>query len=382
LCYNSTMKAEIICVGTEILLGQILNTNQQWLSQKIAECGICVYYQSTVGDNPKRLAEAVTLGLLRSDIVITSGGLGPTVDDITLSSISSLFPQGFARTFENYVGTAPGYLFEDAQKIVIALPGPPRELNPMFENKVMPFLKRRFKTSGVIRTRTLKVVGLPESKVDIKVRSLLKNPPPLTVGIYSKPSLVELKITAQARNERLAGRMIDKADRKISSLLGGHIFGRDEETLEEVVGRKLTAARKTVAVAESCTGGLISGRFTDIPGSSVYFKGAIIAYSNEIKTSVLGVKSSTIKKFGAVSRQTAGEMAAGVMRLTGASFGLSVTGIAGPSGSTKDKPIGLVYISLAGPRGSACREFRFRGDRNAIRSKASQAALDLIRVSL
>jgi nicotinamide-nucleotide amidase len=246
----------------------------------------------------------------------------------------------------------------------------------------MPFLKRRFKTSGVIRTRTLKVVGLPESKVDIKVRSLLKNPPPLTVGIYSKPSLVELKITAQARNERLAGRMIDKADRKISSLLGGHIFGRDEETLEEVVGRKLTAARKTVAVAESCTGGLISGRFTDIPGSSVYFKGAIIAYSNEIKTSVLGVKSSTIKKFGAVSRQTAGEMAAGVMRLTGASFGLSVTGIAGPSGSTKDKPIGLVYISLAGPRGSACREFRFRGDRNAIRSKASQAALDLIRVSL
>ncbi len=376
------MKAEIICVGTEILLGQILNTNQQWLSQKLAECGIGVYYQSTVGDNPERLAEAVGLGLLRSDIVITSGGLGPTVDDITLSSILSLFPQGFVRTFENDVGTAPGYLFENAQKLVIALPGPPRELNPMFENKVAPFLKRRFKGSGVIRTRTLKVAGLPESKVDIKVKSLLKSPPPLTVGIYSKPSLVELKITAQARNERLADRMIDKADKKISSLLGGHIFGRDGETLEEVVGRKLTAARKTVAVAESCTGGLISGRLTDLPGSSVYFKGAVIAYSNEMKISILGVRPSTIRKFGAVSRQTAGEMASGVMRLAGTSYGLSVTGIAGPSGSTKNKPIGLVYVSLAGPGRSVCKEFRFRGNRSAIRSKASQAALDLIRVSL
>ncbi len=376
------MKAEIISVGTELLLGQILNTNQQWLSQKLAENGIDVYYQSVVGDNPERLAEAVRLGMSRSDLVITSGGLGPTVDDITVSSLSTIFPSGYRGTFKNDAGTAPGYLFESAKKIVIALPGPPRELNPMFEYKVVPFLRRRFKPAGIIKTRTLKIAGMAESKVDAKVKSLLKSPPPLTVGIYSKPSIVELKITARAKNERLAEKMIDKADRKISSLLRGHIFGRDSQSLEEVVGNRLAAAGKTIAAAESCTGGLISERLTGIPGSSAYFKGAVIAYSNAVKTSVLGVKPSTIKKFGAVSRQAAREMATGIMRLTGSSYGLSVTGIAGPSGATRDKPVGLVYISLACPVKTICRQLHFRGDREIVRFKASQAALELVRVSL
>ncbi|HPN66724.1 MAG TPA: nicotinamide-nucleotide amidohydrolase family protein, partial [Candidatus Omnitrophota bacterium] len=306
------MKAEIISIGTEILLGQILNTNQQWLSVKLAELGIGVYHHSTVGDNPERLSGALESGIRRSDIVITTGGLGPTVDDITLQAISRTFQIENPRVIRNLVGTAPGFVYDIGGKLLIALPGPPRELNPMFERSVAPLLKKKYRGEGVLKVRTIRMTGLSESFADRKAGNLLKSPPPLTVGIYAKPALVELKIMAKAADEKRAKALIDKADRRITSRLGRYIFGRDDETLEGAVGSMLSRARKTLAVAESCTGGLISSRITDVPGSSVYFRMGIVAYSNDIKSGLLGVRGVTLRRYGAVSRQTAVEMAKNV----------------------------------------------------------------------
>ncbi|MFA6355528.1 MAG: competence/damage-inducible protein A [Candidatus Omnitrophota bacterium] len=388
------MKAEIISIGTEILLGQILNTNQQWLSQELAGIGIGVYFHSTIGDNPGRLANAIKTGLERSDIVITTGGLGPTVDDITLETIASALSLGLkldkrqahipegAKVIDNGIGTAPGFIVDKGGKLLIALPGPPRELNPMFERTVAPLLKKRYGSEGILKIRTIRMTGLGEEAVDRRVKDLLKCPPPLTVGIYAKPALIELKIMAKAKDDKQAKALIDKADAKITARLGKYIFGRDNETLEGAVGSGLLRSRRTLAVAESCTGGLIASRITDVPGSSKYFRLGIVAYSNAAKIKFLGVCPGTLAKFGAVSRQTAIEMAKNVRMAACADIGLSVTGIAGPSGATKDKPVGLVYIALAGKNKSYCREFRFRGEREVIKFRTSQAALDLLRVSL
>lgn len=410
------MRAEIISIGTEILLGQILNTNQQWLSLRLCELGIDVYHQSTVGDNPQRLAQAIRQGLSRSDVVITTGGLGPTVDDITLDVISRVLskkliynkniacrinahfgrqclkmprenlrqahiPEG-AKVLENNVGTAPGFIVEEDGKVLVALPGPPRELNPIFERSVMPYLKKKTKSDWVIKVRTLSMTGLPESAVDQKVKDLLKSPPPVTVGIYAKPALIELKITAKAKNGKAAEALIDRIDRKISARLKNYIFGRDGETLEGVVGKKLAKARKTLAIAESCTGGLIADRVTNVPGSSKYFKMAVVAYSNEAKISQLCIRPEVISGYGAVSRQTAVGMAKNIREIFGTDIGLSVTGIAGPGGATKKKPVGLVYIAVSMPKKTVWKEFRFKGEREVIKFRSSQAALDMLRRSL
>jgi len=410
------MRAEIISIGTEILLGQILNTNQRWLSLRLCELGIDVYHHSTVGDNPQRLAQAIRTGLSRSDIVITTGGLGPTVDDITLGVISRVLskkliydkkiacrinahfgrqclkmprenlrqahiPEG-AKILENNVGTAPGFIVEERGRILVALPGPPRELNPIFERSVMPYLKKKAGSDWVIKVRTLSMTGLPESAVDQKVKDLLKSPPPVTVGIYAKPALIELKIMAKAKNGKAADALIDKIDRKISARLKKYIFGRDGETLESVVGKKLSKARKTLAIAESCSGGLIADRITNVPGSSKYFKMAMVAYSNDVKMSQLGIRPDIISGYGAVSRQTAVGMAKNIREISGADIGLSVTGIAGPGGATKKKPVGLVYIAVSMPKKTVWKEFRFKGEREVIKFRSSQAALDLLRRSL
>ncbi len=412
------MKAEIISIGTEILLGQILNTNQEWLSRRLAALGIDVYYHSTVGDNPQRLIQAIRQGLERSDIVITSGGLGPTVDDITLEAVARalsrklVFNQGILKQIrshygskcanmpkenirqahvpegaiilKNNAGTAPGFIIQKDFKIFIVLPGPPRELNPMFENDVIPFLRKKMKSSWMIKTRTINITGLPESTVDSKVKDILHSPPPVTVGIFASPSLIELKITAKARNEKEAKALIDKTDKKIDARLKDHIFGRDDETLESVVGDQLRRSRKTLAIAESCTGGLISSRITDVPGSSKYLKMGIVAYSNEVKVSRLNVSPALLKRYGAVSRQVAVQMAENIREIANTDYGLGVTGIAGPAGvppkgGTKSKPAGLVYIALATPNNTACLEFNFTGERKVIKFKTSQAALDIIR---
>lgn len=372
------MTAEIISIGTELLLGHIINTNTAFLSQKLAENGIDVYHTSVVGDNPSRLTQAIKQAVHRSDIVITTGGLGPTVDDITVEAINTFAPKN-TKWIKNNVGTAPGLITEYRGKIIICLPGPPRELEPMFINDICPYLNKRYKKSWVIKSRTIKITGLPESFVNNKVKDLLKLNPPTTVGIYAKLGQIELKIMSKAKNEKGAAREIGKIEKKIVVRLGDHIFGYDDETLEGAVAKLLIKRNKTIAIAESCTGGLLSSRLTDISGSSKYFIMGLIAYSNEIKENILCVDPKILKKYGAVSKQVASQMAVGIKLLAGTDIGVGITGIAGPTGGTKSKPVGLVYIALAICDKLLVRELRFRGSREDIKLQTSQVTLNLIR---
>lgn len=421
------MRAEIISIGTELLLGHIINTNASYLSEKLAESGIDVYYHTTVGDNPARLAQSLKQAVSRSDIVITSGGLGPTVDDITTETVArfinkplvldktilkglkeyfkirkhkfppentrqAYIPEG-AKWIANKIGTAPGLILEYDGRTIICFPGPPRELEPMFERQITPYIRKM--TGGwIIKSRTIKTTGLAESQVNGMVRDLLNLKPPTTVGIYAKLKEVDMKIMAKAEDEKTAGRAIQKVEKKIRSRLKDHIFGCDDERLEDAVANVLFKKKKTIAIAESCTGGLISNRLTDVSGSSKYFLMGLVAYSNLVKKAGLGVNEKTLKKYGAVSRQVAFEMANGIRKLAGSDIGLGITGIAGPTGGTKSKPVGLVYIALVkkDKRGLTqrsysleqgltpfVREFRFKGTRSEIKFQASQSALDLIR---
>jgi len=407
------MKAEIISTGTEILLGQIINTNSAYLSEKLAELGIDIYFQSTVGDNPKRLAFLLKQALKRSDIVITTGGLGPTVDDITLRTIANTFkrklifdkrilfhikehfrkrgvemppinirqayiPEG-AVILENRQGTAPGFILEENRKFLIALPGPPSELKPMFEKEVIPFLKSKFGLKEVILTRTIKITGISESAVAEKIEDLLKLKPPLTLGINAHPHEVHLKITAKEKNKKMALVKITKLEKEIKKRLGNCIFGKDKENLEEVLGKLLVKNKKTIAVAESCTGGLIANRITDIPGSSRYFILGIVAYSNQEKIKLLRVPSEILEKYGAVSKEVAEIMAKNIRKIAETDIGIGVTGIAGPKGGSPKKPVGLVYIAISARDKTEVKEYHFLGNRLEIKLKTSQEALDLIR---
>ena len=411
------MNAEIISIGTELLLGHILNTNTTFLSQKLAEAGVDVYNTSVVGDNPQRLVSALLQALERSDIVITTGGLGPTVDDITIETIAKFIGRPLVRNkmvvqcLENYfkfkglkipeatmrqaytpkdikcirnnVGTAPGLIVDWKDKIIICLPGPPRELETMFANNVLPILKKMSKNTWVIKSRTIKITGLAESVVNKAVKGLLELKPPTTVGIYAKLGQVELKVMSKAKNERLAKAAIHKIEKKIRAKLKDHIFGCDDETLEGAVGKLLTAKRQTIAVAESCTGGLLSSRLTDVSGSSNYFIMGLVAYSNPCKIAGAGVDVKILMKYGAVSQQVALEMARGIRTLVGADIGIGITGIAGPTGGTKNKPVGLVYIALnMKDQAPIVREFRFKGSREEVKFLTSQSALDMIRKNI
>lgn len=383
------MKAEIIAIGTEILLGHIVNTNAAFLSQKLAELGIDVYYHTTAGDNPERLAEAIKRAMSRSNIVITSGGLGPTVDDITAAAIAKVVGKKLldeAVVIKNNVGTAPGLIVEYTGSVVICLPGPPRELEPMFINDIIPYLKRvnsrLSMVNSIIRSRVIKLTGIPEIDVDRKAKDILSLKPPTTVGIYAKLGEVDLKIMSKADNEAKALKAIRPIEKKIHSRFKDYIFGYDADTLEGAVGAILTKKKKTLAVAESCTGGLISNRITNISGSSKYFLGGVIAYSNELKENILGVSRQFIRKYGAVSKEVALDMAKGVRFLTRADIGVAVTGIAGPGGGTKAKPVGLVYVALTLGKKVIVKELRLRGAREDIKFKTSQIALNMLRLNV
>mgnify|MGYP001600961117 CR=1 FL=1 len=376
------MRIELISVGTELLLGHIVNTNAAYLSERLAEAGIDVFRVTTVGDNPDRLTAAIRESLDRADAVMLTGGLGPTIDDITSATVARF--AGRSTVLKNHVGTAPGLIFDYKGKVIICLPGPPRELEPMFEKNILPYLYKRCTPHAVrctIKSRSIKLTGLPESVVNNKVKDLLAMKPPTTVGIYAKLGEVDLKIMAKARSERAAAAEMAKIEREIRRRFGDYIFGCDDETLEGVVGKALLAKKRTIAVAESCTGGLVSDRITNVSGSSDYFIGGIIAYSNDIKVNILGVAELTLKRFGAVSAQAALQMADGVRRLTSTDIGLGITGIAGPTGGTKSKPVGLVFVALTTDRKRVVRDFRFRGDREEIKFQSSQAALDMVRKS-
>jgi len=412
------VNAEIISVGTEILLGQIVNTNTSYLSAKLAGLGIDLYHHSTVGDNVNRLSKGLALAISRSDIVITTGGLGPTVDDITiqaaiaacskipqmnkkiLSDIKDFFrkrgfraippgakkqatiPRG-ASWFKNAVGTAPGVAFEYRNKLIILLPGPPRELIPMFEKSVIPYLmKMGYRGNQILLTRTIRTVGLAESCVNAKVKKLLLLSGCLTVGIYAHLGEVHLKINAKARNKSAACKLIAPVEKNIIKLLGKYIYGKDDDTLEGVVAGKLKKRKKTICCAESATGGLLASRITDTSGSSLYFKMGIISYSNLSKEMLLHVSGKTIKRYGAVSEHVAVEMARGIAKLSGTDISVAITGIAGPTGGSLKKPIGLVYISIISENKRKTRKYCFLGNRRDVKWQASTAALDLIRNEL
>ncbi len=408
------MKAEIINIGTELLLGHIINTNSSYLSKKLAALGIDVYYHTTVGDNPLRLYTTTARGLRRSDVVITTGGLGPTVDDITLKIITraldkkliykdeiyrrienhfkkrhiktpknnarqAYIPEG-SRWLKNDVGTAPGIIAKRDEKILIALPGPPRELIPMVERDIVPYFKKiTYKKSSIIKSKVIKTTGLAESQVHPKIKKLLHMSGNTTVGIYAHPGQIDLKITTKAENEKLANKQIRSVEKQIKKRLGDLIFGCDDQTLEGVVGELLRKRKKTIAVAESCTGGLLTNRLTDIPGSSKYLMFSTVTYSNKSKMQILGVPAEILKKYGAVSGQTARLMAKGVKELANTDMGIAITGIAGPMGATKNKPVGLVYIALAVKKKIMCKEFHFTGERKLIKHFSAQAGLDILR---
>ena len=412
------MHAEILSIGTELVLGHIVDTNATYLSKRLAQLGIDIYHRTTVGDNPKRVINALKKALSRSDIVITIGGLGPTVDDITLSCVGKALSRKFvfdkdiekyildyfrkrriqhipseslrqayipkgALWFENKVGTAPCVLIEKNKKVLISLPGPPRELIPLFEKNVSGYLKRKhFAGKHIIKTKNLKVTGMIEVEVNRIVKGLLSSGPDTTLGIYVHLGEVSLKITAKARNEKLANRNIKLLEKKIRDRLGNYIYGTNNETLESVVGKTLLKKKKTIALAESCTGGLIANRLTNISGSSKYFNMGVIVYSNDAKKKILGISSGVIKKYGAVSREVALAMAEGVKKISKSTIGIGVTGIAGPTGGTKKKPVGLVYIAVLDSKVKLVRECRFVGSRKDIKLLSSYKALNLVRALL
>jgi nicotinamide-nucleotide amidase len=407
------MKAELISVGTELLLGQILNSNSQYLSRQLSYMGVDVYHHVTVGDNLKRLLDAIGQALSRSDIVILTGGLGPTADDITKEAVAehfglpmkedqeslehltayfkrsgremtpnnlkqAQFPEG-AIIMPNRKGTAPGCIVEDGGKCVIILPGPPFEMEDMFQNCVAPYLKAN--SAEGIHSRVLRLFGIGESSCEHRLKDLMESSNP-TVAPYAGFGEVALRLTVKCENGESPAKWLDPLEAEIRSRLGEYIYAVGEEKMASVVAGMLVQSGKTIAVAESLTGGELCARLIDFPGISAAFLEGCVAYSNEAKVRNLGVKTETLKNHGAVSKETAIEMARGIWALSGADIAVSTTGIAGPSGATETKPVGLVYIGYCDENGSEAIELRLTGDRDRVRNMAVLNALNLIRRKL
>ncbi|MBO5937441.1 MAG: competence/damage-inducible protein A [Clostridia bacterium] len=391
------MNCELISVGTEILLGDILNTNVQYLSKALANLGIGVTHHSTVGDNKQRLLDTLETAFTRCDIVILTGGLGPTPDDLTketcaeyfgkdlypddriLEEIESYFrlknikmPESNKKqalvpedsiVLKNNNGTAPGFIMEKDGKIIIILPGPPKEMVPMYCESVEPYL-RKF-TNEIIFSKTIRTFGIGESAMSELVEDLLEGSNP-TVAPYAKSGEALLRVTAKAENEAEAEKLMAPVVAEIEKRLGRYVYGIDCNSIEEATARLLTERKQTVAFAESCTGGLCAKRLTDISGASEIFHCGVVSYSNDIKHKVLGVKAETLDKYTAVSEQTAKEMAEGVRLIADATYGVSITGYAGPG---SEKEVGTIYIAvtdgkktavkelLTGHRGDNCRDY-------------------------
>jgi nicotinamide-nucleotide amidase len=406
------LTAEIIAIGSELLAPDRMDTNSLWLTDKLNSIGIEVKLKTIVGDDDSRLEEAIKDAVKRSKVVITTGGLGPTEDDITrkvtaralgrrllldeavLEEIRTRF-QSFgvtmpernsrqamvidgAAVLPNPNGTAPGLFIEHEGTSVALLPGPPREMRPMFENHVQPRLAEKAGNLRVVR-RVLRVAGMGESAVDEKIAPIYTRYTNPQTTILFNQSEIEIQLTARGRTEADAEALLDKLSEELEERLGHSIFAFRGEKMEEIVGLRLSVSGYTLAVAESCTGGLISQRLTDVAGSSKYFIEGVIAYSNEAKTRTLGVEPMLLLEHGAVSAPVAEAMAEGIRRCAGTDFGLSVTGIAGPSGGTEEKAVGLVYIALASEALTEHLKLMLPGDRHLIRWRASQAALDLLR---
>jgi len=404
------MIAEVLGIGTELLLGNIANTNAQFISQELAALGISVYGHTAVGDNRVRLTAALKHALNKADIVVACGGLGPTLDDITKEVAAEYFgrkmilckdswqaiqkrfagrklsenvkrnamvPEG-STLLPNSHGSAPGVCIKQDGKILILLPGPPHELKPMFTKHVVPFLRK--KTNLAFVSRNLKIVGVGESQVETLLSDLIEAQTNPTIAPYASLTEVMLRITAAAPDEAAAEKLIEPMATEIYSRLGQHIYGEGNACMAKIILKKLEANNQTLAIAESCTGGLLTSAFVDIPGSSSVVSEGVVTYSNAAKTARLGVSEDLLTKHGAVSPQVAAAMAEGIALTAGASIGMGTTGIAGPGGGTDDKPVGLVYIGLhiAG-KTTETKELRLIGDRNEIRARAVVAAMDMLR---
>lgn len=410
------MVVELVSVGTELLLGNIVNTNARYLSEKCAMLGLSVYYQTTVGDNEERLAEVIKTALNRSDIVILNGGLGPTEDDLTKETCAkvmglplvtdqhtkerlkeyykgrkkedlpesnwkqAVIPEG-AVVFDNGNGTAPGLVVEKNGKTVILVPGPPNELYPMMEKQICPYLQK--KNEEVILSQMVKICGFGESKVEEMILDLIDKQTNPTLATYAKQGEVHLRVTARAATEEEAKKLLKPMVKEIKKRFGEAVYTTDEkETLTDVVVKLLKKHELTVTTAESCTGGLLAGTLVGVPGVSEVFREGFVTYSNKAKRKLLDVSKSTLKKYGAVSAQTAKEMAKGGVFATDADICVAITGLAGPDGATPEKPIGLVYIACYMNDKVHVEEFRFKGDRQKIRERSVVQALDVLRRSI
>lgn len=407
------MTAEILSVGTELLLGQIVNSDAQFISRKLSEAGIGLFRHVTVGDNPARLRESLTEALGRADIVITTGGLGPTADDLTKQVTAELlglpmeldpasaegiraffekrgrtmsennlrqacFARG-ARILENAYGTAPGCIVEQGGRSVIHLPGPPRELIPMFNRSVMPYLMER--SGQTIVSRYIRIFGMGESEVENRVRDLMEAGENPTLAPYCSLGEVQLRMTVRCAKAEQALPLLAPMEQAVRERLGGVIYAvcdTPEETMPKVLVERLLKAGKTLAVAESCTGGMLASMLVDIPGVSGTLVEGHVTYANEAKMRVLGVRAETLEQYGAVSEQTAREMARGLRERSGADYALSITGIAGPDGGTPEKPVGLVWIALADQQEIRALRLNLHGDRMSIRTLACLHAMHLL----
>lgn len=406
------MRAELISVGTEILLGDIVNTNAQFLSKELASIGIGVYNQEVVGDNEDRLFKAFETALNRSDIVITTGGLGPTGDDLTKETACKYFgmkmelhkesyeelikifnktgkeltennlKQAYfpkeARVLPNPNGTAPGAILEKNNKIIIILPGPPKEMKPMYINHVRSYLMS--KGNGIIKSETIRVLGIGESSAAQKLKDLIDTGINPTIAPYAKEEDVIFRITAKADNEEEAVKLIKPVKDIIKNRFGIKCYAEGEDVrIEDVVGDLLVNKKLTISTAESCTGGMIASRLINYPGISEAFLEGAVTYSNEAKMRTLKVKKETLEAHGAVSEETAREMAIGIAERTGSKISVVTTGIAGPGGGTEEKPVGLVYIGLYYKGEVKAYRHVFTGNRQEVRTKASVEALDKVR---
>lgn len=406
------MIVELISVGTEILLGNIVNTNAAFLSEECAKIGLSCFYQTVVGDNEERLTDTLKLAMSRSDIVILGGGLGPTQDDLTkevaakvcgkelkLDEASrkhieeyfakknieiaennwkqAMIPEG-AVVLPNPNGTAPGVIIEYDEKKIVLLPGPPNELKPMFLDQVVPYFRKNI--PGIIYSKTVKICGVGESTVEEQLKDLIDTQTNPTIATYAKTGEVHVRVTAKADKESEAKKVIKPVVKELKERFGANVYSTEENvSLEQSIVDLLVADGLTISTAESCTGGLLAGRIINVPGVSENYKSGYITYSNKSKRKILGVKKSTLEKYGAVSKQCAEEMVRGIHAVNKADVAIATTGIAGPDGGTKEKPVGLVYIACYVCGEVTVKEYHFSGNRAKIRETTVASALTLAR---
>ena len=410
------MKAEIISIGSEILRGQITDTNANFIAKKLVELGIDLEHISAVSDNPESLLSTLKLALQRSDLIITTGGLGPTEDDNTYQTIAralnlklikypgaeehlrkflnriniKISPSNLKQTYLpenskiiiNKYGTAPAMILEKDNKIICSFPGVPHEMKNLIEENLIPYLKEKFPPSIIKKSKILKVTGLGESSVNELICDYINKQTNFTFGIYANPEDIQVQVTTQAPTEKETDKLLQSSVKQLTKILGNYVYGSDDETLEEVVGKLLKTKKLTIAVAESCTGGMLGEMITRIPGSSEYFQGGVISYSAKVKKDLLKVPQEVIKKYGEVSKEVAQLMAEGVRINCHSDIGISITGIAGPGGATEKKKVGLVYMALADGKKTMTQKHQLFGSRQLIRLRAARRALNMLRIYL